>query len=158
VTAIDDGQPSHVSFRVDVARLIVLPEDHQSEGQDSMRRRYSKVPDSPSFISDAGCNGMLPPSATLCCPWRHSRCTVIRPAGAIQSCHLVRSGLDCQIQWSAAAWRLRSEFASRDYYECYLCGSVVGRVDTTVARYRPMGYVAHPRRIRPPLWSEPFKR
>jgi hypothetical protein len=51
---------------------------------------------------------MLPASATLCCPWRHSRCTVILPPGAIQSCHLVRSGLDCQIQRSAAVWRLRS--------------------------------------------------
>jgi hypothetical protein len=31
------------------------------------------------------------------------------PPGAIQSCHLIRSGLDCQIQRSAAAWRFRSE-------------------------------------------------
>src|SRR6266481_3232762 len=52
---------------------------------------------------------MLLLSATLCCHWRHSQCTVILPLGAIQSCHLVRSGLDCHIQWSAAPWRLRSE-------------------------------------------------
>jgi hypothetical protein len=30
------------------------------------------------------------------------------PPGAIQSCHLNESGLDCQIERSAAAWRLRS--------------------------------------------------
>jgi len=46
----------------------------------------------------AGCNGMLPLSATLCCHWRHSRHTIILPPGAIQSCHLIRSDLDCQIQ------------------------------------------------------------
>jgi hypothetical protein len=30
-------------------------------------------------------------------------------AGAIQPCHLIRGGLDCQIPLSAAAWRLQSE-------------------------------------------------
>jgi hypothetical protein len=57
----------------------------------------------------AGGNGMLPLSATLCCHWRHSRCTLILPPSAIQFCHLIRSGLDCQIQRSEAAWRLQSE-------------------------------------------------
>ncbi len=54
---------------------------------------------------------MMPVSATLlCCHWRHSRCTIILPpCNPVQSCHLIRSGLDCQIQRSAAAWRLRSE-------------------------------------------------
>src|SRR5260370_37960961 len=61
------------------------------------------------YLHFAGCNGMLPLSATLCCHWRHSRCTIILPLSAIQSFHLIRSGLDCQIQPSAAAWRLRSE-------------------------------------------------
>src|SRR6266851_7478969 len=62
-----------------------------------------------SSFTAAGCDGMLPLSAALCCHWRHSRCTIILPPGAIQSCHLIRSGLDCQIQLSEAAWRLRSE-------------------------------------------------
>lgn len=34
---IDDGQPSYVGFRVDAARLTVLPEDHQAEIQRSMQ-------------------------------------------------------------------------------------------------------------------------
>jgi hypothetical protein len=34
---------------------------------------------------------------------------LILPPGAIQSCHLIRSGLDCQIPLSEAAWRLQSE-------------------------------------------------
>jgi hypothetical protein len=29
--------------------------------------------------------------------------------GAIQYCHLIRSGLDCQILLSEATWRLQSE-------------------------------------------------
>src|ERR1700741_840737 len=29
--SIDDGQPSHISFRVDSARLVVMPEEHQTE-------------------------------------------------------------------------------------------------------------------------------
>jgi hypothetical protein len=33
---------------------------------------------------------------TLCCHWRYSRRTIILPPGAIQSCHLIRSGLDYQ--------------------------------------------------------------
>ena len=37
-------------------------------------------------------DGMLSLSAPLCCHWRHSRCTFILPPGAIQSCHLIRSG------------------------------------------------------------------
>jgi polyisoprenoid-binding protein YceI len=55
VTAIDDGQPSHVSFRVDAARLIVLPEDHQSEVQHSMREKVLESARFPeiSFISDS---------------------------------------------------------------------------------------------------------
>jgi len=34
---------------------------------------------------------------------------LILPPGAIQSCHLIRSGLDCQIPLSEAAWRLQLE-------------------------------------------------
>src|SRR5260370_9701390 len=34
---------------------------------------------------------------------------LILPPGAIQSCHLIRSGLDCQIPLSEAAWRIQSE-------------------------------------------------
>jgi hypothetical protein len=34
---------------------------------------------------------------------------LILPPGAIQSCHLIRSGLDCQIPLSEATWRLQSE-------------------------------------------------
>jgi hypothetical protein len=48
----------------------------------------------------AGCNGMLAPSATLCCHWRLPEERLILPPGAIQSCHLIRSGLDCQIPLS----------------------------------------------------------
>ena len=51
----------------------------------------------------AGCSGMLPLSATLCCQCPHSQCIIILPPGAIQPCHVIRSGLDCQIQRSAAA-------------------------------------------------------
>jgi hypothetical protein len=57
----------------------------------------------------AGCNGMLSLSATLCCHWRLPEELLILPPGAIQSCHLIRSGLDCQIPLSQAAWRLQSE-------------------------------------------------
>ena len=46
---------------------------------------YSRIP-----ASEAGCNGMLPRSATLCCQWQHSQCTIILPPGAIQSCHSMR--------------------------------------------------------------------
>ena len=42
------------------------------------------------------CNIMLPLAG-------RSRCAIILPPGAIQSCHLIRSGLDCQIQLSEAA-------------------------------------------------------
>jgi hypothetical protein len=31
------------------------------------------------------------------------------PPGAIQCCHLIGSGLDCQVPLSEAAWRLQSE-------------------------------------------------
>src|SRR5258706_2959185 len=34
---------------------------------------------------------------------------LVLPPGAIRSCHLIRSGLDCQIPLSQAAWRLQSE-------------------------------------------------
>ncbi len=37
--SINDGQPSHVRFRVDAARLTVLPEDHQAEIQHSMQEK-----------------------------------------------------------------------------------------------------------------------
>ena len=37
--SIDDGQPFHVSFRVEAARLAVMPEKHQSEVQNSMQER-----------------------------------------------------------------------------------------------------------------------
>jgi len=59
------------------------------------------------LLRSAGCSGMLPLSATLCCHWRHSQCTIILPPGAIQPCHLIRSGLACQIQLSAAAKAIR---------------------------------------------------
>jgi polyisoprenoid-binding protein YceI len=35
--SIDDGQPSHISFRVEAARLAVMPEEHQIEVQHSMQ-------------------------------------------------------------------------------------------------------------------------
>jgi hypothetical protein len=47
-------------------------------------------------------------------------------AAAIQSCHLIRSGLDCQIQLSAAAWRLRSE------QQAVRCGLPVNRQQSEV--------------------------
>src|SRR5258708_32981749 len=55
--------------------------------------------------------------AMECCHWvQHYAATggipeelLILPPGAIQSCHLIRSGLDCQIPLSEAAWRLQSE-------------------------------------------------
>jgi len=80
-----------------------LPTRHVSGGSAQVQENEARA----RFVGNAGCKGMLPPSATLCCHWRHSRCTVILPPGAIQSCHLFRSGLDCHIQWSAAAWPLR---------------------------------------------------
>jgi hypothetical protein len=45
------------------------------------------------------------PDALLSC----HRCDEILPPGATQSCHLNGSGLERQIQRSAAEWRLRSE-------------------------------------------------
>jgi hypothetical protein len=48
-------------------------------------------PRSTRQVGSAGCNGMLPLSATLCCHLRHSRSTIILPPGAIQSCHSMRS-------------------------------------------------------------------
>src|ERR1700692_4790142 len=47
------------------------------------------------------------PDALLSC----HRYDEILPPGATQSCHLNGSGLDRQIQRSAAEWRLRSELA-----------------------------------------------
>jgi hypothetical protein len=35
--SIDDGQRSHISFRVEAARLVVVPEEHQTEVQHSMQ-------------------------------------------------------------------------------------------------------------------------
>jgi polyisoprenoid-binding protein YceI len=52
---IDDSQTAHVSFRVDAARLMVLPEEHQSEVQRSMQERVlesSRFPEI-SFTSDS---------------------------------------------------------------------------------------------------------
>ena len=37
--SIDDGQPSHINIRVEVARLAVMPEEHQTEVQYSMQER-----------------------------------------------------------------------------------------------------------------------
>ena len=37
--SIDDGQPFQVSFRVEAARPAVMPEEHQSEVQNSMQER-----------------------------------------------------------------------------------------------------------------------
>jgi hypothetical protein len=68
---------------------------------------------------------------TLCCLWRHSRCTIIRPPGAIQYCHLIRRSLDCQIQRSAAAWRLRSE------QQAVRCGLPVIRQELCVGPEKP---------------------
>ena len=54
--------------------------------------------------------------------WRGLSChryDEILPPGAIQSCHLNESGLDCQIQRSATVWRLRSE------QQAVRCGSPV---------------------------------
>jgi polyisoprenoid-binding protein YceI len=53
--SINDGQPSHVSFRVDAARLMVLPEDHQAEIQHSMQEKVLESARFPeiSFSSDS---------------------------------------------------------------------------------------------------------
>lgn len=37
--SIDDGRPSRISFRVEAARLQVMPEEHQAEVQQSMQAR-----------------------------------------------------------------------------------------------------------------------
>ncbi len=52
--SIDDGQPSHISFRVESARLAVMPEEHQTEVQHSMQERVlesSRFPEI-SFTSE----------------------------------------------------------------------------------------------------------
>jgi polyisoprenoid-binding protein YceI len=52
--SIDDGQPSYVSFRVEAARLAVMPEEHQTEVQHSMQERIlesSRFPEI-SFTSE----------------------------------------------------------------------------------------------------------
>jgi polyisoprenoid-binding protein YceI len=52
---IDDSRAAHVSFRVNAARLMVLPEEHQSEVQRSMQERVlesSRFPEI-SFTSDS---------------------------------------------------------------------------------------------------------
>jgi polyisoprenoid-binding protein YceI len=52
--SIDDGQPARVNFRVKSARLMVLPEEHQSEVQHSMQERVlesSRFPEI-SFTSE----------------------------------------------------------------------------------------------------------
>jgi hypothetical protein len=79
--------------------------DHKFEAETIIDTKDFRIEDNPAFLF------ITPPLlvAVECCHWRHSRCTIILPPGAIQSCHLIRSGLDCQIQLSEAAWRLRSE-------------------------------------------------
>jgi polyisoprenoid-binding protein YceI len=37
--SIDDGRPSHIRFRVEAARLEVMPEEHQAEVQHAMQTR-----------------------------------------------------------------------------------------------------------------------
>ncbi len=37
--SIDDGRPSHIRFRVEAARLEVMPEEHQAEVQQSTQAR-----------------------------------------------------------------------------------------------------------------------
>jgi polyisoprenoid-binding protein YceI len=52
--SIDDGQPSHISFRVEAVRLVVMPEEHQTEVQHSMQERIlesSRFPEI-SFTSE----------------------------------------------------------------------------------------------------------
>jgi hypothetical protein len=52
--SIDDGQRSHISFRVEAARLVVVPEEHQTEVQHSMQERIlesSRFPEI-SFTSE----------------------------------------------------------------------------------------------------------
>jgi polyisoprenoid-binding protein YceI len=51
---VDDGASAHVSFRVEAARLVVLPEDRQSEIQHSMQERVLDSSHFPeiSFVSN----------------------------------------------------------------------------------------------------------
>jgi polyisoprenoid-binding protein YceI len=52
--SIDDGRPSHIRFRVEAARLEVMPEEHQAEVQHSMQARVlesSRFPEI-SFASE----------------------------------------------------------------------------------------------------------
>jgi polyisoprenoid-binding protein YceI len=52
--SIDDGWPSHIRFRVEAARLEVMPEEHQAEVQHSMQARVlesSRFPEI-SFASE----------------------------------------------------------------------------------------------------------
>jgi polyisoprenoid-binding protein YceI len=52
--SIDDGQPSHINIRVEVARLAVMPEEHQTEVQHAMQERVlesSRFPEI-SFTSE----------------------------------------------------------------------------------------------------------
>jgi hypothetical protein len=51
---------------------------------------------------------------------------LILPPSAIPSCHLIRSGLDCQIPLSEAAWRLQSE------KQAVRCGLPVNRPERRV--------------------------
>jgi polyisoprenoid-binding protein YceI len=53
--SIDDSQPAHISFRVNSARLTVLPEEHQSEVQHSMQQRVLESSRFPtiSFTSES---------------------------------------------------------------------------------------------------------
>src|SRR5258705_9657160 len=63
------------------------------------------------------------PDALLSC----HRYDEILPPGAILSCQLNESGLDCQIQRSATVWRLRSE---QQAVRCGLPVTRPGRTET----------------------------
>ena len=60
--SIDDGRPSHISFRVEAARLQVMPEEHQSEVQHSMQAgvlessRFPQISFASEEIQPAGDN------------------------------------------------------------------------------------------------------
>ena len=91
---------------------------------------------SPSPRCDAN-NHTLPQSGRLLYCVQHYAATggiseelLILPPGAIQSCHLIRIGLDCQIPLSAAAWRLQSE------KQAVRCGLPVTRAQCAVDRLR----------------------
>ena len=53
--SVNEGQPSRVSFSVEAARLVVLPEEHQAEIQHSMQEKVLESVRSPeiTFVSDS---------------------------------------------------------------------------------------------------------